>query len=90
MGDNLILFNLLTFVKVMSTLLREHGVVWNPPFFLLLFFYNVLRKSEVYPDWPLSVGLSRWKCLKDKVCSIALPMLLISLALWEKHCSTFN
>lgn len=39
--------------------------------------------NEVYPDWPLSVELCRWKYLRDKVCSIALPMLLVSLALWE-------
>jgi len=45
--------------------------------------FGISCLNEVYPDWLLSVELSRWKYLRDKVCSIALPVLLIPLALWE-------
>lgn len=37
---------------------------------------------EVYPDWPLTVESCRWKCLKDELCGIALPIVLLPLTLW--------
>lgn len=39
--------------------------------------------TEAYPDRLLTVGPSRWKCLREQICGFALPTGLLPLALWD-------
>lgn len=43
----------------------------------------ISMKVEAYPDRPLPVGPCRWKCLKEQICSFALPTHSRLWILWD-------
>lgn len=43
----------------------------------------ISMKVEAYPDRPLPVGPCRWKCLKEQICSFALPTCSRPWILWD-------